>query len=133
MKVIECDVRVIEIKRGMKLSEYGDLPKDKPLGLCGRFVFSYDYPLSKVATFEHNISKDMDGIDILLIGKKDYKRIYKEEDEDVAKPTPMIPGMLNRQTSNGRWGIWGHVIDDLFFESIEIDEKKKTISFGIGS
>jgi hypothetical protein len=41
--------------------------------------------------------------------------------------------MLNRDASGGPHGIWEHGMADLYFESIHIDERKRTITFGIGS
>ena len=130
---IDCNVRVVEVTPSAKADRYTKIPSSDPLGLEGTFEFQYTYPLSKTAVFKHALTKDMSGLDLLLLGRADYERIYREEDGDVGAPTPMIPGMLNRQQSDGRWGIWGHVIDDLFFEGIEIDHCKSTISFGMGS
>ena len=130
---IDCNILVVEVEKGMKSHEHWELPSDKPLGLEGTFVFSYDYPLSITAYFRHDLTRDMTGMDLLVLGRADYERIYKEEDEDVGGPTPMIAGMLNRQRSNGTYGIWGHVIDDLFFEAIHVSDKQHTIRFGMGS
>jgi len=133
MITIDCGVRVVEFEKNMQLDEYVTLPSKAALNLDGTFTFAYDYPLSKEARFEHRVSPDMSALDILTIARADYERIYQEEDEDVGRSTGMIPGMLNRQRSDGRWGIWGHVIDDLFFEAIQINDVKNTIEFGIGS
>jgi hypothetical protein len=40
---------------------------------------------------------------------------YQIEDYDVGTPTPNIPGLLNRDYSEGRFGIGGHDIEDLAY------------------
>jgi hypothetical protein len=47
-----------------------------------------------------------------------YRRIYAEEAADVGDPG-LASGLLNRARSNGRHGIWGHDIEDLFLEGAE--------------
>jgi hypothetical protein len=56
-----------------------------------------------------------------------YERIYREEDEAVGKPTPMITGMLNRDTSDGPYGIWGHVLSDLMLHTLNVAGNKLTV------
>lgn len=56
----------------------------------------------------------IDLIDIMSYYTLAYQKMYEmeeEEDGDVGN----IPGMLNRQTSNGMFGVWGHSIDDLLY------------------
>lgn len=130
-KTIECCTHMSSFRKDMEPDEYDTLPSKKALGLIGTFKFEYSYPLNTKAVFEHTLTAETTALDILEIGKADYERIYREEDEDVGAPTENIPGMLNRQTSEGRYGIWGHVIHDLFFEGIEISGNK--ISFSMGS
>lgn len=129
---INCNVRVSDVVRGMKVDECDEVPSDSPLGLEGEYTFEYDYPLTQTARVKREIKPEISGFDLLLLGRSDYERIYQEEDDAVG-PTPMIPGMFNRQRSSGPHGIWGHVIDDLFFEMIQIDTRNKIISFGMGS
>jgi hypothetical protein len=59
---------------------------------------------------------------ILEISNK-YNEIYNEE-EKTAK-TKTIPldkreGLINRNQTNGKYGIWGHNIGDLDLSSIEV-------------
>lgn len=113
-------------------SEY-HLPKE-PLELPpGPYIFEYSYPMSRGATKLHHLDGEVTAFDILDFAAQDYKLIYLEEDRVVGKPTDMIPGMLNRDRSNGPYGIWGHVIQDLWFERINIDVENKNINFNIGS
>lgn len=45
-----------------------------------------------------------------------YQEVYRiENSEDEEK---LIPGMFNRQESNGRYGIWGHCIEDLLYNGM---------------
>ena len=99
--------------------------------VSGDYVFKYTYPLRREATFKHSLQSPT-GAEILLLARADYEAIYKKEEEDDCDPGH-VPGMLNRAQSNGPYGIWGHDITDLYFETIHIDTVNKTISFVIGS
>jgi hypothetical protein len=103
-----------------------------PIGLTGEYVFEYTYPLTNPAKFAHILQPSMTGEDILAFARSDYERIYSVE-ETIAGNPGHIPGMLNRETSCGPYGVWGHDFSDLFFESIEIDDEAKTIELGMGS
>lgn len=98
----------------------------------GEYTFVYTYPLSTTAKFTHKLVPESSAINVLLLARADYEAIYKAED-DACGATANIPGMLNRSSSDGPYGIWGHDISDLYFECVEIDEATKTVSFGIGS
>lgn len=37
--------------------------------------------------------------------------------------TKNIPGMYNRQTSNGPYAIWGHAMKDLVIEGVTLNEE----------
>lgn len=66
-----------------------------------------------------------------------YRKMYDEEnaackvstvEERIGKG-----GLMNREKTEGPYGIWGHDIDDLYLERITYDERKKTVSLGVGS
>lgn len=118
---IKCNVHAASFIKGDAEEEIKNVRELFPaLGLSGVFAFSYDYPLSVIATYEHRLTPDMTGEDLLVIARSDYEQIYREEDAEVGNPGH-IPGMLNRSQSLGKFGIWGHDFGDLFFEGIEID------------
>lgn len=51
-----------------------------------------------------------------------YQMVYNSED---ASEQECIPGMLNMATTDGRFGIWGHAIEDLAYNgssNIEVHE-----------
>lgn len=129
---LNCNVHAASFKKD-DYNEYDDVEAlFAPLGLTGDFMFQYTYPLSHAANFRHTLTPGMTGEDLLVLARADYERIYKEEDAAVGDPGH-IPGMLNRQFSEGPYGIWGHDFSDLYFESIEIDSGDRLISFGMGS
>lgn len=129
---IDCNLHVSTyLKNGKQDPEY--YPKPGALELPeGEYEFSYTYPLSTTAKFKHKLGPKHTARNVLRFAARDYKKIYDIEEGKVGNPGH-IPGMLNRATSNGPFGIWGHDMGDLFFEGIRIDTEKKTISFGMGS
>lgn len=135
IKTLSCNFQVEAYTAtiGYAGTEFSKKLSKDPLGITGEYTFKYDYPLSNEAAFVHPITKDMTWANILALAKKDYKRIYKEEDDSTKVKPGNIPGMLNRNKTNGKWGIWGHDIGDLFFEGVRIDTTRKTVSFAIGS
>lgn len=76
------------------------------------------YPLSTRASIHFHLEND--GVDVtypllLYLHTCAYQLVYQLEDDDVGKPTGNIKGMFNREKSDGRFGIWGHHIDDLVY------------------
>lgn len=61
-----------------------------------------------------------------------YKKIYDEEEADAGDPGS-APNLLNRGQSEGRFGIWGHYISELYIEQINYNARTRTISMFIGS
>lgn len=85
----------------------------------------FDYPLNNPATFEFKNEKGFNRIDLILLISKKYHEIYKEE-ENSAK-TKTIPldkrtGIINRNETDGKYGIWGHDLADLDLSGIEIHQ-----------
>ncbi len=83
-----------------------------------------DYPLTHKASFD--ISAIGNGFSrkqlIQLISEK-YHEIYKEEEtSSKAKTVPVDKRdtLLNRNRTNGKYGIWGHDLSDLDLDSIEV-------------
>jgi hypothetical protein len=130
---ISCNVHASSFEKGDEEQDCDDVSELKTaLDLSGLFYFSYTYPLSVAASFPHELTADMTGEDLLVLARGDYERIYREEEEAAGNPGH-IPGMLNRTPSAGPYGIWGHDFNDLYFEGVEVDTEKRTISFGMGS
>lgn len=89
-----------------------------------------NYPLSKPCIFDITIPKRGFPInDIIESVINKYKEIYKEEDETLTELSES-PFLLNRGVSNGKYGIWGHVISDLYLERIYLNEDEITLSVG---
>ena len=61
-----------------------------------------------------------------------YKKIYEEEERQVGDPGT-YEMLYNRKNSEGRYGIWGHYMNDLYLEFIRYDPKTKIIHLAIGS
>ena len=86
-------------------------------------ILLIDYPLENA--IEINIkSNDSNGFTRKELAQKistEYNRIYKEEEESAkTKTTPIEErqGLINRNKTDGKYGIWGHDIDDLDLSAI---------------
>lgn len=99
--------------------------------LVGRAYLSY--PLST------NVEVDIDNInnigELLWVLSQAYLKIYAEEEKtstEKATPKEERTGCINRNSTNGEYGIFGHDISDLVFEQISID-KNNLIRVSVGS
>lgn len=87
-----------------------------------------DYPLTNVAFIEISNPNGFTRKDLILEISKHYNQIYNEE-EATAK-TKTVPldkrsGLINRNQTNGKYGIWGHDLSDLDLSTIEIHKSKE--------
>lgn len=98
----------------------------------GKYIIHYDYPLTNQVSFEHEFDGSLS--DVISKICEDYKEIYERESETTTIPVVPIEqrvGLINRNTTNGEYGIWGHDIDDLYLHSIYITDNN--IRLGIDS
>jgi len=97
-----------------------------------------DYPTSTPYRKRFNTgAKGMTRIELADFICKNYRKMYAEEDG-----TSEVPGLLgcqggaalpfNRQQTNGKYGIWGHCIEDLVLCSATVDAKN-FITLGVDS
>lgn len=86
-----------------------------------------DYPLKKPATIELSNPKGFSRKNLILEISKNYHKIYAEE-EATAKtktiPSDKRTGLINRNETDGKYGIWGHDLSDLDLSGIEIHKSK---------
>ena len=86
-----------------------------------------DYPLNKPTTISLSNPKGFTRKDLALEISKQYHKIYTEE-EATAKtktiPVEQRTGLINRNETDGKYGIWGHDIEDLVLSGIEVHQAK---------
>ena len=86
-------------------------------------ILIIDYPLNNPVEIKIK-SNDSSGFTRKELAEKissHYKRIYKEEEESTENKTIPIDereGIINRNQTDGKYGIWGHDIDDLDLSAI---------------
>lgn len=108
-----------------------EIEKNKPDDIVltsGDYILQIDYPLSN-PFFKKFVVKDsgMTREELVILVVKSYKKIYKEEDKSVGHKTGNISGMLNRESSEGKYGIWRHNIGDLVLCSAEVNGNRITL------
>ena len=87
-----------------------------------------DYPLKKPVSFDLQNDKGFTRRDLILTIQEKYKQVYKEEEESAdTKPIPLEKreGLINRNETNGKYGIWGHDLIDLYLTDIEVYKDDK--------
>ena len=88
-----------------------------------------DYPLNNPAVFE--LSTTGKGFTrkqlTQYIGDK-YHMIYEEEEQSATEKTVPLDkreNLINRNKTNGKYGIWGHDLSDLSLTTIEVYKDEK--------
>ncbi|MBD8084197.1 hypothetical protein [Chryseobacterium caseinilyticum] len=84
-----------------------------------------DYPLKKPAKIELSNPNGFTRKDLILEISNNYHKIYAEE-ETTAKiktiPLEKRTDLINRNETNGKYGIWGHDLADLDLSGIEVHQ-----------
>lgn len=91
-----------------------------------------DYPLSKPANVPLKHDGGFTRKQLVHEIVAAYKRIYDEEEQTGGAP-PEDGMSLNRTRTNGKHGIWGHYIEDLWLEGIMYNPARKLVTLAIGS
>jgi hypothetical protein len=92
-----------------------------------------DYPVDEPFTISMKSDQSFGFTkgELILKISKEYKRIYKEEEASAKEKTIPIEkrkGIINRNATDGKYGIWGHDLGDLDLSEIIVHRKqgKKT-------
>ena len=102
-------------------------------------IVNIDYPLNKPAQFTLKSPAGFTKKQLILEISKKYKEIYNEEEKTAKTKTVPIEkrkGVINRNETDGIYGIWGHDIGDLDLSSIDVYKTKDgkiAIQLGIES
>lgn len=90
------------------------------------------YPLS--VEFSRTLEKKggFTRLDVFKNIYEAYKQIYAEEEENIGDPGT-YDNMYNRRRSEGKYGIWGHYLEELVIESVVYDPKEKELYMFFGS
>jgi hypothetical protein len=103
-------------------------------------VLQISYPLSGGFDFPLESKNGFTRKQLVDCIVKTYKTIYAEEEATVQeqpvveeKDRATMDIMLNRNQTDGKYGIWGHDFGDLWLEGIRYDADKKVVSLAIGS
>lgn len=102
------------------------LPSEK------EYTLIIDYPLKNAAKFKIKTGKrGFTRSKLVATVIKYYKKVYQIEDSTSNILPGKIPGMLNRNITNGMFGIWGHDIGDLILVDCLVSRGK--IYLGVDS
>jgi hypothetical protein len=87
----------------------------------GSIRVRFSYPLAQPVVFELNKSENPSvpwtAWDFALAICDQYVKIYEEEDATTPVPAGPSQGLaFNRNETTGKYGIWGHGIDDLVLD-----------------
>ncbi len=121
--------------------------KNKVLIDKHKVTLRIDYPLKD--TFEFEIipadgKSNFTRFSLVNEIFRTYQKIYKEEKETTTLPVETVadrakrtgkghPMMLNRASTDGTYGIWGHELSDLVLCSIYYNSEKNTCTLSIDS
>jgi len=102
-RTVQTNYKVTDLLEEKKIKNTNFLPE-------GKFTVRLDYPFTKECAFTISGPKTSKQLASAIARK--YSEIYKNP---------------------GKWGIWGHGIDDLWIESLYVDLKELFITVEMGS
>jgi hypothetical protein len=117
-----CDKEVNECK-----------PKEIVLPPEQEYTLVIDYPTSY--PYRTKLKTGKKGMTRIQLANKicqHYRKMYAEEDDTSGGKTGYIPGTFNRDHSGGKYGIWGHNIEDLILCDATV-ENNGEIHVGVDS
>jgi hypothetical protein len=91
-------------------------------------ILNIDYPLNNPASFI--LKSEGSGFttkQLVLEVSKKYHEVYNEEEKSAKTKTIPVTkreGLINRNETDGKYGIWGHDMGDLDLSSIEVYKTK---------
>ncbi len=63
----------------------------------------------------------------------EYHNIYEIEEQTTDKSPALLSGWLNRNETNGAYGIYGHMIEDLLLHTLWYDPSTRVVRLGVDS
>lgn len=94
-----------------------------------RVLFDYPFKYPEVVELKSN-----NGFTLLDLGTaiaNKYKEIYEEEGKSETMETPCYS--WNRKQTHGKYGIWGHYLEDLWISEVDYDETNNLYKLVISS
>jgi hypothetical protein len=108
------------------------LPEEVILPANKKYTLTIDYPLSN--PFKTELKTGVKGKtrrEVINFIVDSYRKVYDEENNTSGVKESFIPGMYNRERTEGKYGIWGHVLGDLILHTLEVKGTK--LSLGVDS
>ena len=96
-----------------------------------KITMTITYPLSIEVSLPLEKKGGFTRLDIFKNIYEVYKQIYEEEEKSGGDPGS-YDNLYNRKKSEGKYGIWGHYLDDLIIESVIYNQKEKELDMFIG-
>lgn len=117
-------------EESMEYENYNGLEFFKDDESPEEFEIYLDYPLSCMAKATVKARTNLE----LAVRIADmHHQIYEEENESSTIPEGQASeNLINRNRTNGKYGIWGHVLSDLVLEGLQIHEGNKVTVY-VGS
>jgi len=97
-----------------------------------KITIEFSYPLSVKVYLEFEKEGGFTNMDLLRCVYEGYKKIYDEEEAQAGDPG-IYDMLYNRRPSHGKYGIWGHYMNDLYLEVINYNPEKRLRTLDIGS
>ena len=89
------------------------------------------FPLTKECAFQVVLREDRDYFylpDIILDICNKYREIYAEEDATSSIKAANLPRGMNRNVTNGKWGIKYHYLDELILHDLVLETTTNTLT-----